>query len=68
MCICFLLFFFEFIFLSAAEIINSKLKYIVRFADMFSPLEEGVKLARNYFLIFRNGKAEKMREFLETQS
>ena len=25
---------------------------------MFSPLEEGVKLARN-FLIFRNGKAEK---------
>ena len=33
---------------------------------MFSPLEEGVKLAKN-FLIFRNGKAEKMREFLETQ-
>ena len=58
MCICFLLLFFEFIFLSAAEIINSKLKYIVCFANMFSPLEEGVKLARN-FLIFRNGKAEK---------
>ena len=66
MCICFLLLFFEFIFLSAAEIINRKLKCITCFADMFSPLEEGVKLARN-FLIFRNGKAEKMREFLETQ-
>ena len=61
MCICFLLLFFELFFLSAAEIINSKIEIHVCFVDMFSPLEEGVKLARN-FLIFWNCKAEKMRE------
>ena len=61
--------FFVVIFLIAAEIINSKLKYMYVFVDMFSPLEEGVKLARN-FLIFWNGdlQAEKMREFVDAQS
>ena len=43
------------IVLSAAEIINNKLTEIhVCFVDMFSPVEEGVKLTRN-FLIFWNG-------------
>ena len=41
-------------FLSAAEIINQQIEIRVCFVDIFSPLEEGVKVARN-FLIFWNG-------------
>ena len=41
------IFFVDVIYLSAAEIINSKLKYMYVLLIWFSPLEEGVKLARN---------------------
>ena len=51
MCIFLLLFFYLQLKLSTAN------EILVCFVDMFSPLEEGVKLARN-FLIFWNGNLE----------
>ena len=60
------IFFVDVIYLSAAEIINSKLKYMYVLLIWFSPLEEGGKTGPEFPYICI-AKAEK-REFVEAQS